>query len=68
MSQFNPQEVGMNPYGLTPLTPEEMKQAYADVDLKHRLRQAMQQRKATVQPPTAGAYPGKAPIVDPNLS
>ena len=68
MSQFNPQEVGMNPYGLTPLTPEEMKQAYADVDLKHRLRQARQQAKSEPNPPTAGAFTGKAKIVDPKLS
>ena len=65
----NTDNVGANPYGLTPMTPEEMKSAYAEIDQRHTLRNARQDAKLAPQSgATTGAYPGKQPVKDPTTT
>jgi hypothetical protein len=71
MSQFmrpNTDNVGMNPHGVTPLSPAEMKMAYAKLNQAEELKRAQQAAATTPDPKSAGCFLGKVPVRDPRLS
>jgi len=64
----NTDAVGMNKYGNEPLSPEQMVDAYKEIDRSEQLKRAQQAQNEAVAPGSFGAFDGKEQIVDPRLS